>query len=177
MQSSRFGWNRGWLTQAPCHTPRPYACPRQEGQRWRRQPGGRDALVAHRGARRAIAGVCQSADSVYTQRTGFHPGREREPTAGEVRWMRIRLTGDWVIGHEGGRHCLVEQGEVVYQGARIIFVGHDFPGEVDLTYDYGKALIAPGFVDLDALADLDTTILSFDNQPGWRKGRVWPRTY
>jgi hypothetical protein len=41
----------------------------------------------------------------------------------------------------------------------------------------GKALIAPGFIDLDALADLDTTILGFDNQPGWRKGRVWPRAY
>ena len=43
--------------------------------------------------------------------------------------------------------------------------------------DYGSALIAPGFVDLDALGDLDTTILGFDNQPAWRKGRVWPRSY
>ena len=25
------------------------------------------------------------------------------------------------------------------------------------------------------LSDLDTTILGFDNQPAWRKGRVWPR--
>jgi cytosine/adenosine deaminase-related metal-dependent hydrolase len=40
-----------------------------------------------------------------------------------------------------------------------------------------QALIAPGFIDLDALADLDTTILGFDNQPGWRKGRVWPQSY
>ena len=47
--------------------------------------------------------------------------------------MRTRLTADWVIGHEGGQHCLIEQGEVVYQDARIIFVGHDFPGEVDVT--------------------------------------------
>jgi cytosine/adenosine deaminase-related metal-dependent hydrolase len=38
-------------------------------------------------------------------------------------------------------------------------------------------LIAPGFVDLDALGDLDTTVLGFDNQPAWRKGRVWPRSY
>jgi cytosine/adenosine deaminase-related metal-dependent hydrolase len=43
--------------------------------------------------------------------------------------------------------------------------------------DYGAALIGPGFVDLDALSDLDTTILAFDNQPGWKKGRVWPRDY
>ena len=38
-------------------------------------------------------------------------------------------------------------------------------------------MIGPGFVDLDALADLDTTILGFDNQPAWKKGRVWPRSY
>ncbi len=64
--------------------------------------------------------------------------------------MRTRITADWVVGHEAGQHCLIEQGEVVYQDARIIFVGHTFPGEVDVTHDYGKALIAPGFIDLDA---------------------------
>jgi cytosine/adenosine deaminase-related metal-dependent hydrolase len=91
--------------------------------------------------------------------------------------MRTRLTADWVVGHENGRHCLIVQGEVICQDKHIIFVGHDFPGEVDVTYACGKALIAPGFIDLDALADLDTTILGFDNQPGWRKGRVWPQSY
>src|SRR6185436_6309743 len=43
--------------------------------------------------------------------------------------------------------------------------------------DAGRALVGPGFVDLDALADLDTTVLGFDAQPAWRKGRVWPRSY
>jgi cytosine/adenosine deaminase-related metal-dependent hydrolase len=41
----------------------------------------------------------------------------------------------------------------------------------------GSAILAPGFVDLDALSDLDTTILGLGNQPAWRKGRVWPRSY
>ncbi len=91
--------------------------------------------------------------------------------------MRTRLSADWVVGHDAGRHCLIEHGEIVYQDDRIIFVGHDFPGEVDASHACGKALIAPGFIDLDALADLDTTILGFDNQPGWRKGRVWPQSY
>jgi cytosine/adenosine deaminase-related metal-dependent hydrolase len=91
--------------------------------------------------------------------------------------MRTRLSADWVVGHDARRHCLIERGEIVYQNDRIIFVGHDFPGEVDVSHDCGKALIAPGFIDLDALADLDTTILGFDNQPGWRKGRVWPQSY
>ena len=91
--------------------------------------------------------------------------------------MRTRLTADWAVGHENGRPCLIAQGEVICQDKQIIFVGHDFPGEVDVTYACGNALIAPGFIDLDALADLDTTILGLDNQPGWRKGRVWPQSY
>lgn len=32
-------------------------------------------------------------------------------------------------------------------------------------------------IDLDALSDLDTTILGIDHHPGWAKGRVWPRSY
>jgi len=55
----------------------------------------------------------------------------------------------------------------------VVFVGHGFPGEVARRIDYGHALIGPGFVDRDALADLDTTILAYDNQPAWTKGRVW----
>jgi cytosine/adenosine deaminase-related metal-dependent hydrolase len=91
--------------------------------------------------------------------------------------VRRRLTADWVVGHDAGRHCLIRNGEVVHEDGRIVFVGHDFPGDVDDSQAFGAALIAPGFVDLDALSDLDTTILGFDNQPAWRKGRVWPQSY
>ena len=87
------------------------------------------------------------------------------------------LTARWVVGHENGRHCLYENGEVVFQGDRIVYVGHRYPGVAARRYDYGRALIGPGFVDLDALSDLDTTILGFDNSPAWRRGRIWPETY
>jgi cytosine/adenosine deaminase-related metal-dependent hydrolase len=90
---------------------------------------------------------------------------------------RTLMTARWVVGHANGRHRLLEHGEVVFEGDRIVFVGHGFPGDVARRIDYGPSLIAPGFVDLDALSDLDTTILAFDNQPGWKKGRVWPRSY
>ncbi len=53
----------------------------------------------------------------------------------------------------------------------------EFSGDVDREIEAGDALIAPGFVDLDALFDLDTTVLGFDNQPGWKKGRVWSEEY
>jgi cytosine/adenosine deaminase-related metal-dependent hydrolase len=90
---------------------------------------------------------------------------------------RTLITARWVVGHSDGRHCLLPNGEVVFESGEIVFVGHRFPGDVARRIDYGEALIGPGFVDLDALSDLDTTILAFDNQPAWRKGRVWPRSY
>lgn len=90
---------------------------------------------------------------------------------------RILLTARWLVGHAQGRHRLYENGEIVFEDGAVIFVGHRFPGEVAQRIDYGNALIGPGFIDLDALSDLDTTILAYDNQPAWKKGRVWPRSY
>ena len=76
---------------------------------------------------------------------------------------------------EGRR--LITGGEVVIENDRILWVGSHFEGELSARYDMGEALIGPGFVDLDALSDLDTTVLAMDNQPGWKKGRVWPSDY
>lgn len=90
---------------------------------------------------------------------------------------RTLLTANWVVGHADGHHVLFRHGEIVFENGEIIFVGHGFSGEIAQRRDYGPALIAPGFIDLDALSDLDTTILSFDNHPSWRKGRTWPKTY
>jgi cytosine/adenosine deaminase-related metal-dependent hydrolase len=83
----------------------------------------------------------------------------------------------WVVGHARGEHRLIEHGELVWEGDRILFVGRDYPGEVARQFDLGEALVGPGFIDLDALSDLDTGLLTFDNGPGWRKGRMWPRSY
>ena len=90
---------------------------------------------------------------------------------------RTLLTADWVVGHDDGHHVLLRNGEIVFEKGEIVFVGHGFPGEIAQRRDYGRALVAPGFIDLDALSDLDTTILAFDNHPSWRKGRTWPKTY
>jgi cytosine/adenosine deaminase-related metal-dependent hydrolase len=89
----------------------------------------------------------------------------------------VRLRARWIVGHEGGRNRIFENGEIVLEGSTIVFVGHGYSGAVSQDFDYGNALVAPGFIDLDALSDLDTAILGFDNQPSWRKGRVWPKSY
>lgn len=98
-------------------------------------------------------------------------------TAAKGHKGRTLMTARWVVGHEKGSHILLPDGEVVFENGEILFVGRGFDGEVARRVDCGQALIGPGFIDLDALSDLDTTVLAFDNQPSWRKGRVWPESY
>lgn len=90
---------------------------------------------------------------------------------------RTRLHARWVVGHADASHQILEDADVVFEGDSIVFVGYNFKGDVDVSYDYGESILSPGFIDLDALSDLDTTILGYDNSPGLLKGRVWPRTY
>lgn len=89
---------------------------------------------------------------------------------------RTLLTARWVIGFEDGAHVIFENGCLLIEGDRIAHVGPMVEVEAKRC-DYGPAIISPGFVDLDALSDLDTTILGFDTFPAWRKGRVWPESY
>jgi len=98
-------------------------------------------------------------------------------TLGQRPDGRTLITASWVVGHKDGGHTLLRNGEVVFDNGEIVFVGHGFTGELARRIDFGNALISPGLIDLDALSDLDTTILGIDNHPGWAKGRVWPRSY
>ncbi|MFC6673646.1 amidohydrolase family protein [Marinobacterium aestuariivivens] len=88
-----------------------------------------------------------------------------------------RIKGRYVVGFDGQRHRLLENGEVVYRDDTIIFCGFGYDGPVDREIDAGYAIVGPGFIDLDALADLDSTVLGFDNGPAWRCGRVWASSY
>ena len=90
---------------------------------------------------------------------------------------RILLTARWIIGHRDGAHVVHENGVAVIEGDRVLFTGPAWDGEADERIDYGQAIVAPGFIDLDALSDLDTTILGYDSTPAWQKGRVWPESY
>ncbi|ASM71334.1 MULTISPECIES: amidohydrolase family protein [Roseobacteraceae] len=90
---------------------------------------------------------------------------------------RTALTAKWVVGHVDGSHRLFPNGTVVVEGTQVLYVGHRFDGAVSRTINFGEAMIGPGFVDLDALSDLDTTVLGYDNHPPELKGRVWPQTY
>ena len=90
---------------------------------------------------------------------------------------RTALAARWIVAHRDDGHRLLENGEVVIETDRILYVGPRFEGDVARRIDLGEVLISPGLIDLDALSDLDTTMLGVDCGPAWAKGRVWPESY
>ena len=90
---------------------------------------------------------------------------------------RTRLRAAHVIGFNGKGHVLWRNGEVVFEDGRILFVGTGFEGRIDEDIDHAQAVIGPGFIDLDALGDIDSTVLTLDNGPEWKLGRVWTEQY
>ncbi|MFP5510385.1 MAG: amidohydrolase family protein [Alphaproteobacteria bacterium] len=98
-------------------------------------------------------------------------------TLGQRPKGRTALAARWIVAHRDGGHRLLENGEVVFDADRIIHVGARFNGDVARRIDLGEVLISPGLIDLDALSDLDTTMLGVDCGPAWAKGRVWPESY
>lgn len=97
-------------------------------------------------------------------------------TLGVAEKGKLSLRADWLLLHDGKGHRLCQNGEVLIQDGRVLHAGTPSGAEARVV-QFGPALISPGFVDLDALSDLDTTILGVDHNPGWAKGRVWPRDY
>ena len=73
--------------------------------------------------------------------------------------MITRVKGSYVIGYNGVDHEIIRDGEVVYENDTIIYVGKHYEGEVSKTEDAGNAVIMPGFIDLNALGDIDHDIL------------------
>ncbi|MHC5351377.1 amidohydrolase family protein [Metapseudomonas furukawaii] len=90
---------------------------------------------------------------------------------------RIGLRASCVVGFDGTRHVLWREGEVVLAGDRVAFVGRGYPGPVARWIDYGNALVSPGLIDLDALGDLDSTVLCLDNGDERAMGRLWSAEY
>lgn len=90
---------------------------------------------------------------------------------------RTALKARWIVAHQDGGHRLLENGVLVIEGDRVLFVGPHFDGSVARQIDLGEVLVTPGLIDLDAVSDLDTTTLGVDCGPAWAKGRVWPQSY
>ena len=91
--------------------------------------------------------------------------------------MKTKIQARFVIGYQNGDHAILENAEVVYENDKILFVGHEFPDPVDQTISAGDAIVSPGFVDLNALGDIDHDILHFEAPSEIAKGLIWSDEY
>lgn len=91
--------------------------------------------------------------------------------------MYKKISARYVLGFDGQQHTLIEDGEVVFEGDSIVFVGRNYDGPVDEERDYGQCLIMPGLIDLDALADIDHLILDSWASPEVAAGHLWSEDY
>lgn len=91
--------------------------------------------------------------------------------------MKTRINGRFVIGYEGQKPVIFLNGCVVYEGDTVIFAGSHFTGDVDRTIEAGNAIISPGFVDLDALGDIDHAILDAYGTSETSTGLNWSEEY
>lgn len=89
--------------------------------------------------------------------------------------MTTKITARFVIGYDGEDHVIYENGEVVYENDTIIFVGYDYRGKVDEVIEGGNAVLSPGFIDLDALGDIDHQL--FFMSADQKESLSWSRAY
>jgi cytosine/adenosine deaminase-related metal-dependent hydrolase len=88
-----------------------------------------------------------------------------------------RIKAAFIIGYADGDHCILPDAELVHEDGTIVFVGRDYPGKVDIDIDAGEAIVSPGFIDLNALADIDHALFDSWPDPGRRLGLVWSESY
>jgi 5-methylthioadenosine/S-adenosylhomocysteine deaminase len=91
--------------------------------------------------------------------------------------MRTRIKAKYVIGFENNDHVIFEDGEVVYENDTILFVGHSYAGEVDETINAGLSIVSPGFIDLNALGDIDHDLVHLEAPPEIQKSLLWSEEY
>ncbi len=91
--------------------------------------------------------------------------------------MKTKIQASFVIGYQNHDHVIFKNGEVVYEEDRILFVGHDYPYPVDQVMDAGNAIVAPGFIDLNALGDIDHDLIHLEAPQKIQKNLLWSEEY
>lgn len=91
--------------------------------------------------------------------------------------MKKKIKGKYIIGFDGNDHEIILNGEVVYENDRIIYVGKSYECQVDETIDVGNSLVSPGFIDLNALGDIDHDLIHLEADKSNSKNLYWSAEY
>jgi len=88
-----------------------------------------------------------------------------------------RIKAAFVIGYADGDHRILPDAELVHDEGTVLFVGRGYSGHVDHEIDAGLSIVSPGFIDLNALADIDHALFDSWHGPRTRLGLVWSEEY
>ncbi|GAB3619868.1 amidohydrolase family protein [Glutamicibacter endophyticus] len=88
-----------------------------------------------------------------------------------------RVRAAFVIGYQDGDHCIWPQGELVHEDGTVVFVGRGYTGPVDVEVEADNAIVSPGFIDLNALSDIDHAIFDSFTGGDLRRGLAWSEDY
>ena len=91
--------------------------------------------------------------------------------------MKTKIKAKYVVAFDGTRHTMMKDAEVVYEGNSIVFAGRNYEAPCDETLDFGEALISPGFIDLDALGDIDHGLIHCEAPAAIQNQLQWSRKY
>lgn len=91
--------------------------------------------------------------------------------------MKTKLTSKYIIAYDGKDHVFMKDAELVYENDTIIFVGRGYAGEVAETLDCGNSVLSPGFIDLDALGDIDHGLIHCEAPAEIQNQLIWSKAY
>jgi 5-methylthioadenosine/S-adenosylhomocysteine deaminase len=63
---------------------------------------------------------------------------------------KTKIRASFVIAFDGSKHRYLKDGELVYQGRDILYVGRKYVGEADETIDASGKVVSPGFISTHA---------------------------
>jgi len=64
--------------------------------------------------------------------------------------QKTLIKGSFIIAFDGRNHRYLRDGELVFQGPEILFVGPKYDGTVDKTIDASGKIVSPGFISTHA---------------------------
>lgn len=91
--------------------------------------------------------------------------------------MKTKVKAHYVIGYNGEKHHLLENAEVVFEGDTILYVGPSYNLGVDKVIDMGEVILSPGFIDLNALGDIDHDSIHLEQSKDRQANMLWSKKY
>lgn len=62
--------------------------------------------------------------------------------------ITLLTNNSFVVGYRNNGHVLIKNGELAYQGNKIVYVGKKYPGKADNVVDTHNGLVIPGLINM-----------------------------